>query len=340
MDPAHDAPFSVVLVAIRPIAGDRQEIAVVAELIIPGRDRGHPSLEPSREPQCLGEAERIAEPITSPPVVRIVQGPDLGLQADHRLESPGGQRDGTGEHWAVGRGQHHARRRRSQPPGRRAGGRELTIRRGRIRPGPRHGLVRRPPEGHAGRRRVGTPDRTRAGGLTILPRSVADHPRRAEGPQERQGPGRLVDQDGEEVPLVPRGDRLEERRHVGHQADLIDDPSTRAGRQPPGHRRLTKRLQPRVGERRRDRRIQRGRRCSDGTARLARPLARSSAILGDPSAPVGAAPRKGRCPGATVPAARQPEPDEARQAHQPRGHDDRQESHPCFRGSSKSHRNS
>ena len=87
-------------------------------------------------------------------------------------------------------------------------------------------------------------DRTRWARPAIAPRHVSDHPRRPECPEKWQGPCRLIDQDREEVALVPGGDGLEERRHVGNQADLIDDHPPRPPRPPPGQRRLTDRLQP------------------------------------------------------------------------------------------------
>ena len=72
----------------------------------------------------------------------------------------------------------------------------------------------------------------RSGGLPAPSRNAP--PRGTKCAQKGQGPGRLVNQDREETPLVPEGDGLEKGGHIGHQADLVDDLAFRPGRPPPG----------------------------------------------------------------------------------------------------------
>ena len=174
---------------------------------------------PLREPPRLCEGQESPNRSTRPRCRRIVQGHMAGSRRtmawNRRRPTPRRPR-------ASG-----CRVRRAPPRGivpsppaahRRAG----TCRRGdgSTRPAPRH---RSPPA----RGRVGPPassgfEAAQLRGPAILPGGVPDHPLRTEGSEERQGPSRLVDQNREEVTLVPRGDRLEERGHVRDQTDLID----------------------------------------------------------------------------------------------------------------------
>ena len=71
-------------------------------------------------------------------------------------------------------------------------------------------------------------------------------PRRAESAEERQGPRRLVDQNREEVALVPGGDGLEEGGDVRYQADLVNHQPRRPGLSLPGPGRTPQRGQSRV----------------------------------------------------------------------------------------------
>ena len=246
VDAAGRAASDRVVVAIRPVAGDRQEVAVVAEPVVPRRDGRDVALDPSGEPPRLGERQDVPDNARVRSAARVRPAPtEPGSSRTSGWKSPGGQRHGPGEHRAVGRAEDQARRRarparrRSRSPGRSSS----SGRDGGDQPratAPTAAIHR------SSRLRATGPARPEVGEPGVAPGGIPHHPRRPERPEERQGPRRLVDQDREEMPVVPGGDRLEEGGDVGHQADLVDHHAAADPARPlPGLGRLAERRQPR-----------------------------------------------------------------------------------------------
>ena len=235
VDTAHGTALHVIVITIGPITGDGQEIAVVAELIIEGRDRGERDLWSSRRMGTAWGRVRTWPIGRLGPVSPFVSSRDHmpGSRRTIAWEPSRGQRNGAGQHRAVGRAVSTTPGGvETQSPGRRAGRTEPAVRRGRVRPGPgpRHpspparGRVDPPPPTSGSR--LGAVEAVRPSPRAAYRTTRVGRNARRKGKVHAGSSIRM----GKKSPFVPRRDRLEERRYVRDQADLIDHQPRGAGR--------------------------------------------------------------------------------------------------------------
>ena len=209
-------------IAIGPVSGDGQEVAVIAQSIVVRDPSDHRAGDRAIERLDLVEREDVGEPF-------------LDVEPEQGLEPSSSEGDGPGQHRRVRCRQDNARRRRPQHLRDGVSGQRLDLLARLRAPGRSHDLDRSLPGLRDGNR----PGRFRH----------PDDPGRSERLDKAEGRLDVVEQDREVMRPIPRRDRLQERRQVGHEADLVDDrPIGSLSRLPRG-RRLPERLEFRVVER-------------------------------------------------------------------------------------------